>query len=153
MTTARSLFATILTTLVAGVMIGAFFVVGSPSRERLHRFDDQRSQNLQAIRYEGIDAYVQRTGKLPDTLEDVRDTVVIRGNDPFTDPETGAPFGEYLKTGEDTFVLCGVFAEPSDIETAKTSPDVFWTHPAGRACFSFREQLTGPTTKTSVPVP
>jgi hypothetical protein len=152
MTSRRSIFAITLTVVILGVVIGAFFLVGSPEKGREQRFDDQRSQNLQTIRYQGVDEFVRRTENLPASLEEIQKTIVINAvPDPFIDPETGAPV-EYEKTGDASYALCATFDLPSD---AATSPngDVFWTHGAGRTCFKLQIQSTGPTSKSSVPVP
>ncbi len=152
MTTKRSLFAITLTIVIIGVVIGAFFLVGSPGKGRQQRFDDQRSQDLQTIRYGGVDAYIQRTGNLPASLDEIQKTIVISStSNPFVDPETGKPF-EYQKAGDAAFTLCATFDLPSDASTSGNG-DVFWTHAAGRACFNFKVQTNGPTSKSSVPVP
>jgi hypothetical protein len=148
----RQLLAAIVTTVVAVAVVAGFFNVGSPGNERQRRFDDQRSQNLETLRFSGVDEYVRRTGSLPTTLDEIQKTVAISPPESFVDPETGAPF-EYRKTGETTFSLCATFALPSEQTPENRYRDAVWTHPAGRACFDFEIQSTGPTVKSSVPLP
>jgi hypothetical protein len=150
MTTSRGILASVVTVVILGVIIGAFFLVGSPQTERIRRFDDQRSQNLQMLRYSGVDEFVRRNNALPESISDLKSIIVPGETDSFIDPENGTPL-EYLKTGTDTFKLCATFTLAADASTGPVN-DVFWVHPAGHACFDFKILLSGPTTKSSVPL-
>jgi len=149
----RKLLAFIVTAIVGVSVVIGFFNIGSPGNERLRRYDDQRSQNLQSLRYGGIDEYVRRNGSLPDSLEEIQKTIALSSPDSLlTDPKTGEPF-EYAKLSETTFSLCATFDLPSEPNAKTMYPDVMWVHPAGRTCFKFQIQSTGPTVKNSVPIP
>ncbi len=150
MITSRSLLISIVTVVIIGVVIGAFFLVGSPAKQRLARFDEQRAQNLQTLRYSGVDEYVRRNGALPNSIIDLGSVLIPNGIDTYRDPETNA-LPEYAKTSTETYSLCATFDLPSDPNIAPVS-DVFWSHPAGRKCFDFKMQSTGPTSKSSVPL-
>jgi hypothetical protein len=148
----RKILASVVTTVIAAAVIAGFFSVGSPGNERLRRFDDQRSQDLEMLRVSGIDEYVRRTGSLPASLDDVQKTVAIASPDSFMDPETGEPF-EYRRTGDTSFSLCTTFDLASAPNQENPYLDPVWTHPAGRVCFDFEVRSTGPTIKSSVPIP
>ena len=129
--------------LTIAAMVFGFYSAGSPVSERLTRFDERRVSDLQQIQWQIIN-YWQAKETLPDSLEDLRDT--ISGFIPPADPETGAPY-EYRMIGELDFELCAIFktsSAASDARSVKPFPvpaaidglysDV-WAHDAGRVCF------------------
>lgn len=120
--------------LVAILVIGAFFLVGSPSKQRILRFDGMRSQHLQDLKY-SIESYYTQSGNLPTSLADLNEAPYYSGGI-ITDPETGAAY-EYRGTGEKTYELCATFgAEIKDTSTAPHGPHSFtYEHSAGRQCF------------------
>lgn len=133
---------------VAIAIVGGFFVVGSPSVQRLKKLDETRISDLQNIQNEII-YYWQSKEKLPEKLEDLTNSV--SGYKAPNDPETNLPY-EYMIKDKQSFELCGMFALSLDVaatepraterfEPAPVSPkggvglDWNWSHPAGRSCF------------------
>jgi len=128
------------------VVVGGFFVAGSPFRQRLVRFDDQKISNLQDIQWRVVN-YWQQKNKLPVTPEDLRDD--ISGYVPPLDPQSGASY-EYRATGNLSFELCAQFNLTSNDSSAYPKTSVArpapigvpgagnesWSHDVGRQCFS-----------------
>ena len=130
-------------TIVAAAIALGFFIVGSPQKERLRRFDDQRVSDLQIIQGQII-YYWQNKEKLPATLNDLKDP--ISGFNPAKDPQTGADYGYEVKDKLE-FALCANFNLPS-LESGKSSVelptyppqyipsgDSNWNHAASYICF------------------
>ncbi|MBI4160631.1 MAG: hypothetical protein HY506_01875 [Candidatus Yanofskybacteria bacterium] len=126
--------------LLASIIYG-FFLIGLPSSQRARRFDEQRVNNLSAI--QGQITYLwQRTGKLPASLDDLRDG--MSGFVPPVDPETNQSY-EYVVTGPLKFSLCANFnasSSPKDISNGRKPIAVpmydygqIWDHESGRVCF------------------
>jgi Domain of unknown function (DUF5671) len=127
---------------VAVVALYGFVVAGSPFRQRLARFDEQRVMDLQIIQDRIVHSYWIQKNALPKTLEDLRDN--ISGYDSPLDPEFIVPY-EYRSTGKLTFELCALFSMPSEENNSITKPAYpygyaenvdNWNHPAGHYCFS-----------------
>lgn len=134
--------------IIFGVGSG-FYLAGSPQSQRLVRFDDRRTEDLQWIQGELIN-YWQRKGKLPYNLDELKNT--ISGFIPPQDPETGKSY-EYAITGDLKFQLCAEFATSTlngqsqskgkpisrpaiDYPAEPTSKsNSNWQHDAGRYCF------------------
>ncbi|MDO8676845.1 MAG: hypothetical protein Q7K16_04365 [Candidatus Azambacteria bacterium] len=95
--------------IVASAVVAGFFVVGSPKEERMRKFDDRRTSDLQIIQGQII-YYWQNKGNLPVKLEDMKDS--ISGFNPPNDPETGSSYGYEVK-GELEFKLCANFNLPT----------------------------------------
>lgn len=144
--------------LVLSVVVGGFFVVGSPQEERLRRFDERRVSDLQFLQSE-IVFFWQAKDRLPEALDELRDD--IRGVRAPVDPRTGGPY-EYRALDDLTFELCAVFeTEASGAEDAFVPRERFapptefggnWDHGAGRTCFTryidpdvFKNESWGPT--------
>lgn len=129
---------------VAGSIIGGFFIVGSPVEERAYRFDEQRVQDLQMIQSE-IVYFWQSKQKLPNNLSELNDS--IRGFSVLQDPENSSSY-IYKKTGTLSFDLCANFARASRsglMRTVAEKPGAvgqpydisgYWDHDAGQICFS-----------------
>lgn len=130
---------------IAAVVVAGFFAVGSPARERLRRFDEQKIQNLQTIQQE-VSYYWQNKTKLPDKLTDLNDS--LRGFAVPKDPQSASDY-EYAIKGAETFELCAVFNLPSlasgsafpperivktPTQAVITGPE-YWEHGEGRTCF------------------
>lgn len=131
-------------------IVGGFVIVGSPSKQRAMRFDEQRISDLSSIQYQ-ITYYYQRKGHLPGDLADL--------NDPLSsyrvpmDPETAKPY-EYISENHDplAFAVCATFdlagddnamygrvmPYPAELAGDVSSPSVSnaWAHNAGYTCFS-----------------
>lgn len=126
---------------VLATIIGAFFVVGSPAKNRALRMDSQRVSDLNSVQWQVIN-YWQTKQKLPISLEETKDP--ISGYALPVDPETGAPY-EYKTTAVRTFELCATFStesltSPTGAKSVPIdyygNPDENWQHDAGRTCFS-----------------
>lgn len=125
---------------VLATIVGAFFLVGSPAKNRSLRMDSQRVGDLQNIQWQIIN-YWQTKQVMPANLEMTKDP--ISGYNLPTDPVSGEAY-EYKVLGPRSFELCATFELASlKIEGAKTVPvdyygypDENWQHEAGRTCFS-----------------
>ncbi|MDP2629383.1 MAG: DUF5671 domain-containing protein [Candidatus Harrisonbacteria bacterium] len=126
--------------LVTALVIGAFFVVGSPETNRLRRLDQQRVSDLQSIQWRVLD-YWQTREQMPKGLEALEDD--FSGFSVPTDPGTGHQPYEYLLGEGLSFQLCANFDSASlEGEQGKAIEPFFglrgegnWTHEAGRFCF------------------
>ncbi|MDP3901679.1 MAG: DUF5671 domain-containing protein [bacterium] len=127
----------VIITVFISVVIG-FFVVGSPTEERLRRYDDRRVQDLQFIQGEVLNYWLNKE-RLPTSLADIQDSIrgVVMPNDPATNEE----YIYKIKDNENLiFVLCSDFDLPSlrDDEALKIYPDRLagnWRHDSGMICF------------------
>lgn len=139
--------------LVVAAIITGFIVVGSPTKQRNIRFDNQRMSDLQNIQWQVVN-YWQQKEKLPTALSDLNDP--LYGNIVPTDPETKAAY-EYSMKGPLSFEICSTFAlayedmkgrgefgygrggSYASIDMAYPSMpgglDNNWKHEAGRTCF------------------
>lgn len=142
--------------LILGMVVGAFFMVGSPKSARQAQLDQQRLSDLQNIQYQVVN-YWQRKEMLPSNLDDLHDP--ISGYVVPADPVTGQAYG-YTVTGASAlaFQLCATFDLASQ-DAQKTQPTYptypgnefqqTWNHPAGYYCFDrvIDQQLYPPLTK------
>ncbi|MBU2472816.1 hypothetical protein KKE74_02170 [Patescibacteria group bacterium] len=123
-------------------MITGFFVIGSPKTERLRRFDQERTSDLESIQWQIIENW-RRKEVLPENLNNLKDE--ISGYQAPNDPQTNEPY-EYIIKGENSFELCATFNLASDELDKETrsrvpipgntkNPSWNWKHPAGRKCF------------------
>ena len=138
------------------LVIGAFFIIGSPKTARQQQLDMQRVNDLQNIQSQVV-YYWQRKGQLPATLADLNDPIssYIVPND----PETDQPYEYTVKNaGQLTFELCATFNLESVDELGGRTPKPVaypyegipqvWDHSAGRDCFdrTIDKQLYPPIT-------
>ena len=126
----------IVVTIVVGLAVAwGFMLVGSPSTQRLERFDEQRLQDLRTIARE-IQLMVEdpnEKGMLKEALPKTLAEAATRARDERVnprDPETGQPY-RYTVKSETSYELCADFARPRDWDSR-----VFWNHPAGAHCFT-----------------
>lgn len=124
------------TVFVIAAIIGGFIAVGSPSKQRGIRFDQERLNDLSNIQYQLIN-YYQEKSILPEKLSDI--TTGLNQYEPPVDPETEQAY-IYKKTGELTFELCATFAteyEATEINRRTYLSGVAndWEHPTGEHCF------------------
>lgn len=122
---------------VAGAVIGALMVAGSPLAARDERADQTRTEHLTMIA--GVlRSYYEREKKLPDSLADLA-KLNLEG---LRDPVTRSDYG-YRRVDEKQYELCATFAT----DTIKKAPpghyiydnsylDRFRRHEAGRQCFT-----------------
>lgn len=140
-------------------IIGGFFLVGSPAKQRLMRFDEQRVQDLQMIQGQIINHWTQKA-KIPKMLAELNDSV--SGFVVPMDPETKQPYEYQIKTEHD-FVLCATFANKSDAKNGRygmmATPSFVgggmvenWSHESGYTCFSrtIDPELYRPVSKDAV---
>jgi hypothetical protein len=144
----RSLLSYVGIVLVLAAIVGGFITVGSPTKQRNLRFDNQRTSDLQTIQWQIVN-YWQQKEKLPATLAELKDPIsgVIIPKDPETDVDY-----EYVAKGTNTFELCSTFALKSednkgrgefgygggvyrDMAYPSSIGDDNWTHEAGKVCF------------------
>lgn len=127
---------------VIAIIIAGFYLVGSPFRQRLLRFDERKISDLQSIQWQIVDFW-QKKKRLPADFGDLQDP--ISGFVIPRDPQNGKDY-EYRKTGELSFELCADFnlsTENSDDTVPKkiVYPEYGligenWKHGKGRECFS-----------------
>jgi len=134
---ARRVWAIISTfAIVISILLG-FSVIGSPSTQRLLRYDNQRIADLQNIQWQVV-SYWQRKGTLPETLTEIADP--ISGYTLPKDPESSESY-EYKITGKNMFELCAKFnqnsLEHNRIMMAKSigMMNENWNHNMGHQCF------------------
>lgn len=125
---------------VAASIVAGFFVVGSPLEERVRRFDDRRTTDLQFIQSEIINHWTNKE-RLPVNLSELRDN--IRGISIPRDPETNLEY-EYAILNNLAFSLCATFSRPSRNLTDSMAPQPIgdpyqntenWEHKEGYTCF------------------
>ncbi len=127
-----------------GVVIG-FIAGGSPATERKRGFDNQRERDLREI--SGcIERYAKQFKRLPNTLEELKNSSVYSYCSNKKDPETKKQYEYSVITSsknvgtnrEGEFELCAEFALKSEDEIVNrsyTAIDSKWTeHKAGRDC-------------------
>ena len=129
---------------VLAIVWGAL-IVGSPAKERSHKFDERRLQDLRGIQSEIFSIVYDESSQkspvpvavvpapvnpLPKTLDDVVSQAVYQ-RPVIVDPETGSPY-EYIVKDALRFDLCATFNFVRD-----ESYDIFWNHGAGNQCFEF----------------
>jgi hypothetical protein len=130
---------------VAMIVLG-FIVVGSPTKQRQLRMDEQRVNDLSMLQGEIINYWTLKD-TLPTSLNDLKND--LRGFIPPVDPETQAPY-EYTAVEPLKFKLCATFTLPSQNSNidGKTVPVAtpyyyggypasgdLWTHDTGLKCF------------------
>ncbi len=142
--------------LVLAIVIGAFFVVGSPNSARLNQFDQQKISDLQSIQSQIVN-YWQRKEALPSNLDAL--------NDPISnfkvplDPQSGAAYEYIVKDAANlSFELCASFNKEGSDQYSQVRPAAYpektqndnWQHSAGRVCFkrTIDKQLYPPFSKT-----
>ncbi len=139
----RAIFVWIISALMLVSVIMGFTAIGSPSKQRQLKADEQRVSDLQSIQWQVV-SYYQRSGKLPNTTNQIADP--IQNYIVPVDPLTGSPYPYIVRTGATTspqFDICATFTFPStnteDINASYTKPldaNENWKHDAGRTCFT-----------------
>lgn len=128
-------------TVVLILVVGAFFIVGSPMKARLAQLDQRRINDLQGIQYQVVNFW-QKKEQLPSTLSELQDP--ISGYVVPNDPETNQPYEYQIKNqGDLVFELCATFNLESQITGTSRSVPVVpggefsqnWEHASGHTCF------------------
>ncbi|MEJ0021569.1 MAG: hypothetical protein WDN47_03210 [Candidatus Doudnabacteria bacterium] len=123
--------------LVLAIVVAAFFIVGSPARQRSLNFDNRRVSDLQIIQGQVL-SYWQQKGSLPANLSNLTDN--ISGFTAPKDPQTSADY-EYSVSSNLNFQLCASFSLPSEgDQNLRAVPMIYpgpdnWQHAAGHVCF------------------
>ncbi|RJP45846.1 hypothetical protein C4587_00175, partial [Candidatus Parcubacteria bacterium] len=118
-------------------VVGGFAAAGSPFKQRLVRFDEQKVWDLQSIQGQVVNHW-QKKQALPPDLEALRDD--ISGFVPPKDSQSEAAY-EYRALGALSFELCANFnlssEEQAGVGRLLVPPKGFeaWEHPQGRHCF------------------
>jgi len=150
-------FAWISGIIIFGVIISAFFIIGTPNSVRLSQFDQQKVSDLQNIQMQIVN-YWQKKQVLPASLSDLNDS--ISGFVIPTDPQTKLNYEFTVKDiTKLSFELCANFNSPSNAQDIKNttfpvagvpaSYNQNWNHATGRTCFerTIDKQLYPPLTK------
>ncbi len=172
------LFTIIASVIVLGSLIGGLMIVGSPASQRKLRDDMTRTSHLQSIQWDVVSFY-QRTGKMPNSIDELVDPLYPEAEERFKDPETGEKY-EYKSIASSTpaFELCATFALDSKDDYYKGRgefggigggvsrpmvdyyyPDMNqnFEHTAGRNCFTRsidpKRYPVYPPTKPGEPIP
>ena len=139
--TRRNIWRIVAAVLVLGSIVAGFSVLGTPSSQRMLRYDSQKVSDLQSIQWQVVN-YWQQKGVLPATLAELQDP--ISGFMIPTDPQTRVPY-EYEKTGILSFNLCAEFNKQAQIVNGSVARIAYpepmgklnesWQHEAGHQCF------------------
>jgi len=134
-------FAIVISLLVLVSIIFGFVIMGSPTTQRLKRFDDRKVSDLQTIQWQAIN-YWQLKQKLPANLDDLSDPLsnfVVP-----TDPQTSKPY-TYQVVSPLKFKLCADFNAPNKNLRGMSEPyypkpmgvgeNETWQHEKGNICF------------------
>src|SRR3989344_115558 len=124
--------------LVFAAIIGGFMVMGSPTTQRLVKFDMQKVNDLESIQWQIVN-YWQIKQALPSKLDDLNDPISSYMTP--KDRQTGEVY-KYEKVSNLSFRLCATFNKksignnlslmhPKAIGLENTS----WQHEAGAQCF------------------
>ncbi len=132
--------------LVFGSIIGGFAVMGSPTTQRLMRFDQQKISDLQSIQWQIIN-YWQAKQKLPESLEVLNDP--LTGSVVPTDPQEGKAYTySIVSTNDLSFKLCATFNRDGTVQSGYIGRDMSypasvgikgdesWAHSVGETCFT-----------------
>src|SRR3990167_4183747 len=116
--------------LVVGSIVAGFSVLGTPSSQRMLRYDSQKVSDLQNIQWQIVN-YWQQKGVLPAALADLEDP--ISGFIAPVDPQTQAPY-EYKRKNNLSFELCAEFNKESQIINGSTPrmPQIAYPEPMGK---------------------
>jgi len=136
----RNIWRVVAAILVVGSIVAGFSVLGTPSSQRMLRYDSQKVSDLQNIQWQIVN-YWQQKGALPTTLEQLQDP--ISGFVIPVDPQS-QPY-EYKKINNLAFELCATFNKPAQVTNGSMVPAVYtepygklgetWQHETGRQCF------------------
>ncbi|HEV3091671.1 MAG TPA: hypothetical protein VGX91_09580 [Candidatus Cybelea sp.] len=119
---------------VAGAVVAAFLMIGSPQRVRTEAIDERRLRGLGDIASDLYNAHRHTSAPLPAKIDRTE-----------TDPITGDPY-EYRRLGPLAYELCADFALPTPASRADRDVTAFWHHTAGHYCYRFDVRNDVPST-------
>jgi len=130
----QRLLVVVLIAVVASVVGVGIAMLGPPSEERARRIDDRRVQELRQLS-QAVHLYNSRHHALPASAADLSTEpgVSVASHDPVT----GASY-DYRVTDATHYEVCAVFDRPS----ADPRNVDFWSHGAGRQCFTLKADET-----------
>ena len=124
---------------IAGLVVGGFFLGDSPSEARARRLDDRRVQDLWSVQ-SAVESYWGVKKELPETLGQAAE---LYSSIP-KDPETSAAY-EYRVVSETDYELCAAFTNKAEAYGVMARPYLtgineafvrdFSSHVQGRDCF------------------
>ena len=114
---------------VAAAVAVGLLSTGSPTEQRALRLDDRRVQDLRRFS-QAVDVRWSAMQTLPSGSSELLDGRYLSSLP--VDPSTDLPY-DYRIVGPREFELCATFDRPSRPEAVRD----FWSHDAGRACFTF----------------
>jgi len=115
--------------LVAVAVLVGLYLAGSPSEQRLLRFDERRVHDLQSISL-SIQAHVDKADRLPDDLSELVDGQLLTKLP--LDPVSQEAYVFEL-TSQNSYRLCAEFSRASD----SIPEQDFWFQDGGYQCFNF----------------
>ncbi|NJM99389.1 MAG: hypothetical protein HC800_21640 [Phormidesmis sp. RL_2_1] len=128
---------------MTAIVVG-FWLLGSPSQQRLLSLDRQRVDDLSSIAYE-LQAQFSGSGADPATPlpEQLPGSLTNRGI--ALDPVNAEPYA-YRRLSDTTYELCATFATESINldEAAPAFNNDYWPHPEGRHCFEVDNKTAKP---------
>ncbi|MEL7051936.1 MAG: hypothetical protein AAGM45_09125 [Cyanobacteria bacterium J06588_5] len=151
---ADKLFAIASTVAVIVAIIGGFWLLGSPNKQRLIKLDQERVQNLETVAREiknetSGSSYENTEGTKDEPLPD-RLSESIRNRDFAQDPVTGDVY-EYNRLNDEAYELCATFATSTEADSQAQRNSGYqynnnyrWEHPEGRHCYEIERNATGP---------
>lgn len=122
-------FFTVAVIAVVAIIIGGLFVVDSPRVTKMKQFDQQRAYDLSTINTYILNQYVNNS-RMPASLSEL--------NVKALDPETKQAY-EYTTDGKKSYQLCATFSLAAQFDDSETQPmqlDEWFSHGAGRQCFT-----------------
>jgi len=136
-------YGVVVSSVIGVLVIGAFFLVGSPAKQRIIQKDDLRVSNLQSIQNQ-VEQYWFANNVLPETLSVIEEAgiygLVAR------EPETNEPY-IYRIVDDHNYRLCATFSLSNKEEmNGKVSSPMYgyygmsWLHDAGETCFDLKVQ-------------
>lgn len=130
MTTRAQMAGGVLTLVLVAVIGTALVLMGSPNAERVRRLDERRVQELQSLAA-AVDVFWTRNDSLPESIDRLKQ--VQGGGFATHDPVTNVAY-EYRVLGGARFELCATFDSGTTADSGRAPG--FWSHQAGRQCFS-----------------
>ncbi|MBX4210546.1 hypothetical protein KW783_01085 [Candidatus Parcubacteria bacterium] len=136
----NKLFAIISIVIVLGSLVIGFIVMGSPTTQRLRRFDEQKISDLQNVQYEILN-YWNAKATVPTSFNDLKDPLF--GYDTPVDPQGGQY--TYSKKSNSSFEICADFNLDSNNSginqygrpySGEFKEPENWKHGKGKTCFT-----------------